>query len=89
MRHKRTGGGTYRIDNSPAVGHVGVCDPHGKRLYTSRGRAKKAIREFPGNRDGLHAYRCDAVDGMWHIGRLPPAVRYGLKTTDEVYGEGQ
>ncbi|WP_431892708.1 hypothetical protein [Micromonospora haikouensis] len=68
--------------------HIGYCDNHGKRLFSSRKQAKREIRRLPGGA-GMREYRCDLVEGHWHIGHLPPAVREGRKTATEVYGGGR
>lgn len=66
------------------VGHVGYCEQHGKRLYSSRKAAKTAIRQHQ-QPAGMREYRCDMVDGMWHCGHLPPAVMEGRRTARQVY----
>ena len=67
--------------------HLSECAGHGKRLFSSRGIAKKAIRRQHMN--GMRAYPCELVAGCWHIGHLPPAVRLGRLTAAEVYGEAR
>jgi len=69
------------------IGHVGQCDTHDKRLYSSRQQARMAIRRHSGG-GGMREYRCDLIAGHWHIGHLPPAVRHGRLTAAEVYGGG-
>lgn len=64
---------------------TGYCDTHGKRLYSSRKLARKAIREHR-NRRGMREYPCDVVRDHWHIGHVPLAVATGRKTAREVYG---
>jgi len=66
------------------LGHVGVCDTHGKRIFTDRRRARREIRVLAD--PGMREYRCDVLDGAWHIGHLPLAVVEGRKTAGEVYG---
>lgn len=66
-------------------GHFTSCKKHGKRLYTTRERARAAKREMGGRGKGMRAYRCNTLDG-WHCGHLPPAVIEGRKTAREVYG---
>ncbi|WP_420123878.1 hypothetical protein [Nakamurella sp.] len=68
--------------------HIGYCDDHGKRLFSSRKQAKPEIRRLH-NVAGMREYRCDLVAGHWHIGHLPPVVREGRKTATEVYGGGR
>lgn len=63
------------------VPYIGYCEEHGKKLFTPRSSAKKAIRVLGG---GMREYRCDVRDG-WHIGHLPQAVVAGVKTVAEVY----
>lgn len=65
-------------------GHFGHCDTHDKRIYTDRSSAREAIRRLQGG--GMRAYRCDVVDGMWHIGHLAPEIRQGRTTADAYYG---
>ena len=62
---------------------VGWCSGHGKDLYPTRAAAKKSFKSRGDS--GRRAYPCELVPGHWHYGRLPPAVRYGLKTCAEVY----
>lgn len=64
---------------------VGWCPAHRKLLYGSRRAARRACRLMRWEK-GLREYRCTAVDGAYHLGHLPQATRYGLKTTREVYG---
>ncbi|MFI6266131.1 hypothetical protein [Micromonospora sp. NPDC051006] len=66
-------------------GHIGYCDTHQKRLYSSRKQAKQQIRKFHAN-TGMREYRCDLVKGHWHIGHLPLAVVEGRKTARQIYG---
>lgn len=57
-------------------GHVGVCQATGKRMFTSRGDAKRNARiAHPGTT--LSAYRCSNCRS-WHYGNLPPPVRKGI-----------
>lgn len=60
------------------------CDKHGKMAFDSRARAKRHIRMLGDS--GMRPYRCDAIDGYWHIGHLPLAVKQGKATAAEVYG---
>lgn len=66
------------------LGRFGYCDTHQKGFYENKRQAKQAIREQC--EPGMRPYRCDVVDGLWHIGHLPWVVRRGQKTTREVYG---
>lgn len=70
-----------RIVDSSAIG---FCDVHQKLLYTGRKPARKSAQ--CNGRDGMRPYRCDAVDGMWHLGHLPPNVRKGKLTAGEAFG---
>lgn len=71
-------------DQRPA--HMGYCDGHGKRLYSSRKQAKKQIREHRQNQ-GMREYPCTLVVGHFHIGHLPKDVRKGRITASEIYGD--
>ncbi|MEU5668979.1 hypothetical protein ABZ749_01150 [Micromonospora sp. NPDC047753] len=66
-------------------GPIGYCDTHEKRLYSSRKQAKQTIRNHR-DRGGMREYRCDLVDGFWHIGHLPLAAVEGRKTARQIYG---
>lgn len=66
------------------AGHVGGCAKHGKRVYLVRAAAKAAIRRLP-DESGMREYRCDAIDGAWHIGHLHREVRHGRRTAREFY----
>lgn len=57
---------------------------HGKRLYETRKIARDRIRHIPGEQ--LRAYRCSDVEGYWHIGHLPDAVKKGEITARQIYG---
>lgn len=60
------------------VGHVGRCVHCDKRVYVSRGDAKRAALSLPPTeRRRLRAYRCPHSEGMWHLGHLPPRVIRG------------
>jgi hypothetical protein len=60
----------------------GVCR-HGKRLYPSRREARKAARLAHGHH--LREYRCDHVEGYWHIGHVAHDVVRGNMTADEIF----
>ncbi len=62
-----------------------VCPTHGKRSYGNRADARRAAR-IVGTK-GAREYPCTAIEGGWHWGILPPAVRWGRKTAAEVYPE--
>lgn len=61
----------------------GRCELHGKNSYSSRNRAKAAIRELKS--PGMREYQCSRDTRYWHIGHLPPAVRDGKHTAVEHY----
>ncbi|MGC4769229.1 hypothetical protein ACLQ25_09640 [Micromonospora sp. DT44] len=65
-------------------GYVGYCDTHQKRLFSTRKLAKRHLRTHRNNK-GMREYRCDLVDGFWHIGHLPLATVAGRKTARQVY----
>lgn len=66
---------------------VGWCEAHGKLLFATRRSAKAFIRVNFHDGDGMREYRCKAVDGMYHVGHRPPAVRAGRMTVAQVYGD--
>ena len=66
-------------------GHMGYCDQHAKRLYSSRKQARKQIREHRHHR-GMREYPCTLVAGHFHIGHLPRDVLKGRITAPEIYG---
>jgi hypothetical protein len=61
--------------------YIGTCDTHGKRMYTDRKSARRAANGV--HDEPLQAYRCDAIDGMWHVGHPPKAVKEGRITNAE------
>lgn len=67
---------------------AGWCTDHGKALWCTRKMAKKKVREQAIAKNGprMREYRCDAVDGHWHIGHLPDEVKHGLFTAREMFG---
>lgn len=65
-------------------GHIGHCDTHDKRLYTDKSRARQAIRKL--KERGMRPYRCDAVEGMWHVGHMAPQILQGHTTAHVYYG---
>ena len=67
-----------------AIIHFGYCDVHRKRRYFTRKGAKAAIRRRH-DKGVMREYRCTYANG-WHLGHIPPVVRSGEKTADEVYG---
>lgn len=75
---------TKRAPQSRQLGHSGYCTTHQKALYDNKSKAKAAIREVAQKR--MRPYRCDVVDGMWHVGHLPAVIREGRLSAREVYG---
>lgn len=65
----------FKRQKGPDSHALGWCETHQKRLFTSRKKARKARQ----NGAELNAYRCDAVPRMWHLGHLPPQVKYGMR----------
>lgn len=59
------------------------CEPCDKLGHSKRKAAKAAARQS--YEPGMREYRCPAVEGRWHIGHTPDAVRAGLMTVDEYY----
>lgn len=62
----------------------GTCPRCGKRSYTSKSRAKSAIKQLDhlGRRVGrLHPYKCGDV---WHLGHLPQNVVKGDVARDRL-----
>ena len=59
------------------------CDVHGKRGFTSRSSAKKWAR-VRHRGENVSEYPCQALDGMWHIGHMPNAVKQGLMTREDL-----
>jgi hypothetical protein len=58
--------------------HTAVCPAHRKRAYANRADARRAARISGGA--GAREFRCNAIDGAWHWGHLPAAVRRGRMT---------
>lgn len=54
-------------------------------LPDARHAARQARQLLP-DRRGVSVYEC-GDSGFWHVGHLPFAVRRGLATRDEIYGE--
>lgn len=66
---------------------VSWCEVHGKLLYTSRTRARKAARTMHQD-EHKSPYRCiieGSWNGLWHVGGLPPQITSGEKTRSEYY----
>lgn len=66
-----------------AIAH---CAKHDKFLYSSRAKARAAIRMH--HEPGMREYRCDIQPDHWHVGHLPKPVRRG-KTTVSAYYQPQ
>lgn len=74
------------MTNPNIVPHTCWCSAHGKKGFT-KDNAKKAIKQLRRKGGtGMREYPCSEVFGAWHIGHLPQATMWGLKTADEVYG---
>lgn len=67
-----------------ALGH---CEKHQKLTYIDRKTARRAAQAMPSEQ--YSAYRCDALEGMWHIGRLPEAVRRNEVSRGDYYGRDE
>jgi hypothetical protein len=67
-------------DRNLGAGH-GWCQRHSKQCFVSKRWAKLAIRRINGVR--MSAYRCDAVDGVWHIGHMSALVTEGVVSRDD------
>lgn len=70
----------FRHGKHSATLFMTTCPQTGKRVYTSRGRARTA-RVRVGDRK-LNIYRCDACAG-YHLGHLPRIVVAGELTRGE------
>ncbi|AXH67050.1 hypothetical protein SEA_THYATIRA_52 [Mycobacterium phage Thyatira] len=56
-----------------------TCPHCGKRSYTSRKEAKRAVSRFCGDRGGhMSPYRCHLDETRWHVGHLHTATRRGI-----------
>lgn len=67
---------------------VGIvfCETRGKRSYISRKEARRVARTIPP--DGgprLNPYRCDVMEGYWHLGHLPARVRRGNAGREDIW----
>lgn len=86
-RRKGRPGAVHDYKTNPGNRHWSTeCGDCGKRSYRDRQHAKEAIRVTPGNR-GMREYRCPVDDGVWHVGHLPMAVRWGVTSSDEYYAK--
>lgn len=47
-----------------------TCPVHGKRAYTSRKAARRAMGAHHQHDSGMREYPCDAIPGAWHFGHL-------------------
>lgn len=77
-------GGHDMSSSSPhGMGHVGRCAHCDKRVYVSRGDAKRAALSLSAaGRRRLRAYRCPHATGTWHLGHLPARVLHGYATRE-------
>lgn len=63
---------------------MGQCPECGKKRYTSRKIARKALRQMnSGGYDssGMNEYRCGEY---WHVGHLPRRVVRGRRGRDQI-----
>lgn len=65
------------------VNHNAWCEIHQKKAFT-KDRAKAAIRNM--HESGMRRYRCEHMEGMWHVGHLAQVIRDGEMTVADVYG---
>lgn len=59
----------------------------GKFRYFTRKAAKQAMRRlYPdrANHGRLNAYKCPDEHSTWHLGHLPPVVKRGEATRDDI-----
>lgn len=63
-----------------AIAH---CATHDKFLYSSRGKARAAIRMH--HDPGMREYPCEVQPDHWHVGHLPKPVRRGKTTAASYY----
>lgn len=66
------------------VPHLTFCEVHEKKAFT-KANAKMVIRVLADQ--GMRRYPCDYIWDGWHVGHLPLAVRAGILSASEVYGE--
>ena len=64
-----------------ATSAVAWCEKHRKLLYPSRKGARMAARQHS---DHKVAYECTVLEGYFHIGHLPPAVKVGRISRDQL-----
>jgi hypothetical protein len=65
------------------VNHNAWCEIHQKKAFTKK-LAKAAIRNM--HDSGLREYRCEYLEGLWHVGHLAQAILNGEMTVADVYG---
>lgn len=58
------------------------CDPCQKLAYPSRKVARKVSNSYTNHKS---PYPCPVFDSLWHVGRLPDAVREGSMDRWEYY----
>jgi hypothetical protein len=62
-------------------GHTAWCNTHNKAAHTTRKQARRAARRL--HDSGLQEYRCDVLDGYWHVGHAPRPVKQGKRSRRE------
>lgn len=73
---------TKRDSQGAVIPDGGICRATGKRMWSSRRRAKLTARRVnPG--EHMSAYECESCH-WWHIGHMPEAVRSGDVPRDQL-----
>lgn len=67
----------FGIAFPPGYNALGICDRCQKRIFADRRHAREAAKMTFGGEHRPRPYRCPHVDGHWHVGHLPDAVRHG------------
>lgn len=75
---------TGRTGRKPLPWRPGRCESCRKVLYNERSEAKR-VRRMTGDH-GLSVYACPSGLGF-HLGHVAAAVKAGLLTRDDVYGD--
>ncbi len=61
-----------------------TCSHCGKRGVSSRRQARKMLRRMKCATTGMSVYECHYVEGVFHWGHTPTAVRRGYATRDDI-----
>ena len=69
-----------KVDKS-ASSQTGWCPDCRKVTYPSRKAARARRKQMP--HANLSVYPCEFMEGVYHLGHLPPALRQGRLTRDE------